>query len=303
MAIYRMRFTTVVCIANNQKRYHQFLSDSLRPSCGSTVLFDHTCCCEGNTAIALQIWESSNTIDQIDVAGIGPMCCSHSLFLASGNLLLSQIGSGLSQLCLGDSPQLGCQLSILCFCSWLGNFAVLQVSARLALELWCCGCIHCCCCPLHTTWNCQHPHLSTDEANGQCPFQCPWQQVRVMVRGLQRNTAVAALYTSLQLFNLLIIVSGWLSRVCKDTLLSHSNWQCHCPCIPAKGVHQPRVCKETLLLLLLSSTQQLKIVSVLEKWSGFAKVHGVDVWGVWVQCLQRLQRRCSAWRSESRFGG
>ena len=158
MAIYRMRFTTVVCIANNQKRYHQFLSDSLRPSCGSTVLFDHTCCCEGNTAIALQIWESFNSTDQPDVAGIGPMCCCHNIFLllsqfCSGlaNLLLSQIGSGLSQLCLSNSPQLVCQFSILCFCSWLGNFAVLQVSARLAIELWCCGCIYCRRCPLHAT--------------------------------------------------------------------------------------------------------------------------------------------------------
>lgn len=101
-----------------------------------------------------------------------------TVFLASANLLLSQFSSGLSQLCLSDSPQLGCQFSILCFCSWLGDFAVLQVSARLAIELWCCGCIYCRCRPLQTT-HILSMSLSTGEDDGQCSCQCP----RVLVKG------------------------------------------------------------------------------------------------------------------------
>ncbi len=132
-----------------------------------------------------------------------PICCCHSLVLASANLLLSQFGSGLSQLCLSDGPQLGCQFSILCFCSWLGDFAVLQVGARLAIELWCCGCIYCCCSPLHSTWIvnvlvnrwvlwssvCKDTLLSLPPTQ-HLNCQCPCQQVRIMVQGLQRYTAV-----------------------------------------------------------------------------------------------------------------
>lgn len=73
------------------------MSDSSRPSRGSTGLFDDTCHREGNPAITLHICRCFSSIHQPDVVSIGPMCCYHKFVLASAKKLLLQSCSGCSQ--------------------------------------------------------------------------------------------------------------------------------------------------------------------------------------------------------------